>query len=288
MKRPAFAPAFLFGCTAGSSTPAPVAEYLLLPRMWFFGDSLLRELQAICASNLKLTAEESLRWSRERKKKVKKILLTTTGLIALGMAPAIAADLPARAYTKAPAAAIAINNWTGFYLGAMGGYAQENSSGIGTLSGGFAGGTAGYNWQMGNVVLGIEADAAWADVGANVGLFGGLASVDYTIRSMGTVRGRVGYAFDQVLVYGTGGYAWSDNRFTATALGVSVSDDRFHSGWTLGAGVEVMFAPKWSVKAEYLYKSLEGGTYFGNAVAGGVQVGTINLNSVQVGVNYHF
>ncbi|KRQ93266.1 hypothetical protein CQ12_22255 [Bradyrhizobium jicamae] len=219
---------------------------------------------------------------------MKKFLLTTTGLIALGMAPAIAADLPARGYTKAPAAAIAINNWSGFYLGAMGGYAQENTSGLGTLSGGFAGGTAGYNWQMGNLVLGLEADGAWADVGANVGLFGGLASVDYTIRSMGTVRGRVGYAFDSVLVYGTGGWAWSNNRFTATALGLSVSDDRFHSGWTLGAGVEVMFAPKWSVKAEYLYKSLEGGTYFGNAVPGGVQVGTINLNSVQVGVNYHF
>ena len=238
--------------------------------------------------NLKLTAEGIALESREREKKVKKILLTTASLIALGMAPAIAADLGARPYTKAPAAAIAINNWTGFYLGAMGGYAQENSDGIGTLSGGFAGGTAGYNWQMGNVVLGIEADAAWADVGANVGLFGGLASVDYTIRAMGTVRGRIGYAFDQVLVYGTGGYAWSDNRFTATALGVSVSDDRFHSGWTLGAGVEVMFAPKWSVKAEYLYKSLEGGTYFGSTVPGGVQVGTINLNSVQVGVNYHF
>ena len=107
---------------------------------------------------------------------MKKILLTTTALIALGIAPAAAADLAARPYTKAPAA-IAINNWSGFYLGAMGGYAQENSSGIGTLSGGFAGGTAGYNWQMGNVVLGIEADAAWADVGATVGLFGGLASV---------------------------------------------------------------------------------------------------------------
>ena len=107
---------------------------------------------------------------------VKKILLTTTALIALGIAPAAAADLAARPYTKAPAAAIAINNWTGFYLGAMGGYAQENSSGIGTLSGGFAGGTAGYNWQTGNIVLGIEADAAWADVGATIGLFGGLAS----------------------------------------------------------------------------------------------------------------
>jgi outer membrane immunogenic protein len=210
---------------------------------------------------------------------VKKILLTTTGLIALGMAPAIAADLPARAYTKAPAAAIAINNWTGFYLGAMGGYAQENSDGLGTLSGGFAGGTAGYNWQMGNIVLGIEADAAWADVGATVGAF------EARIRDMGTVRGRVGYAFDQVLIYGTGGYAWADNRFTVGAL----SDSTIHSGWTVGAGVEVMFAPKWSVKAEYLYRSFESQTYFAGVVLpGGVASGTLNLNSVQVGVNYHF
>ncbi|MGY2906482.1 outer membrane protein [Bradyrhizobium sp. URHC0002] len=219
---------------------------------------------------------------------MKKILLTTTALIAFGIAPAAAADLAARPYTKAPAAAIAINNWTGFYLGAMGGYAQENSSDIGTLSGGFAGGTAGYNWQTGNLVLGIEADAAWADVGATVAVVPGLASLSYKIRDMGTVRGRVGYAFDSVLIYGTGGWAWSDNRFTATALGVSISDSKFHSGWTLGAGVEVMFAPKWSVKAEYLYKSLEGQTYFGNVVRGGLPVGTINLNSVQLGVNYHF
>ena len=220
---------------------------------------------------------------------VKKILLTTTALIALGIAPAVAADLAARPYTKAPAAAIAINNWTGFYLGAMGGYAQENSSGIGTLSGGFAGGTAGYNWQTGNLVLGIEADAAWADVGATIGLFGGLASVSDKIRDMGTVRGRVGYAFDSVLIYGTGGWAWSDNRLTATALGASISDSKFHSGWTVGAGVEVMFAPKWSVKAEYLYRSFESQNYFAGVVRpAGLASGTLNLNSVQVGVNYHF
>ena len=89
----------------------------------------------------------------------------------------------------------------------------------------------------------------------------GLASADYTIRSMGTVRGRIGYAFDQVLLYGTGGYAWSDNRLSTTLLGLSISDSQFHSGWTVGAGVEVMFAPKWSVKAEYLYRSFEGQTY---------------------------
>ena len=219
---------------------------------------------------------------------MKKILLTTTALIVLGMAPVAAADLGARPYTKAPAAAVAINNWTGFYIGAMGGYAQENTSDLGQLSGGFAGGTAGYNWQAGNLVFGIEADAAWADVGTSVGILPGLASIDYTIRSMGTVRGRIGYAFDQVLLYGTGGYAWSDNRLTATAFNVSVSDSHFHSGWTVGAGVEVMFAPKWSVKAEYLYRSLEAQTYFASVVPGGLPVGTINLNSVQVGVNYHF
>jgi outer membrane immunogenic protein len=225
---------------------------------------------------------------KEGRKNVKKILLTTTALIALGIAPAAAADLAARPYTKAPPMAVAINNWGGFYIGAMGGYAQENSDGLGTLSGGFAGGTAGYNWQMGNVVLGIEADAAWADVGATVGLFGGLASVSSTIRDMGTVRGRVGYAFDSVLIYGTGGYAWADNRMTATLLGLSASDSHFHSGWTVGAGVEVMFAPKWSVKAEYLYRSFQGETYNFPGIAVGVASGTLNLNSVQVGVNYHF
>jgi outer membrane immunogenic protein len=209
---------------------------------------------------------------------VKKILLTTTALIALGIAPAAAADLAARPYTKAPAAAIAINNWTGFYLGAMGGYAQENSDGVGRLSGGFAGGTAGYNWQMGNIVLGLEADAAWADVGATVGLF------EARIRDMGTVRGRVGYAFDQVLIYGTGGFAWADNRFTIAGL----SDSKVHSGWTVGAGVEVMFAPKWSVKAEYLYRSFDSENYFTGIIPGGLASGTLNLNSVQVGVNYHF
>lgn len=218
---------------------------------------------------------------------MKKILLTTTGLIALGMAPAMAADLAARPYTKAPAAAIAINNWTGFYIGAMGGYAQEDTSAlaVGTISGGFAGGTAGYNWQMGNVVLGLEVDGAWADVGASLG-DPAIASLETRIRSMGTVRGRVGYAFDQVLIYGTGGYAWADNRVTVSVLGLSVSDSQFHSGWTAGAGVEVMFAPKWSVKAEYLYKSFQSEDYFAGIAP--IASGTLNLNSVQVGVNYHF
>jgi outer membrane immunogenic protein len=121
-----------------------------------------------------------------------------------------------------------------------------------------------------------------------VGLFGGLAAVNSNIRDMGTVRGRIGYAIDSVLIYGTGGYAWADNRITATGPGGSISDSHVHSGWTAGAGIEVMFAPRWSVKAEYLYRSLQGETYFAGIAPPGVTTGTINLNSVQVGVNYHF
>ncbi|XIA67861.1 outer membrane protein [Bradyrhizobium sp. TZ2] len=129
---------------------------------------------------------------------------------------------------------------------------------MGTLSGGFAGGTVGYNWQNGNLVLGLEADGAWADVGIG-------PRVDRLHDPLdGTVRGRIGYAFDQVLpLWHRRPTRGLDNRLSATVLGVSISDSHpFHSGWTVGAGVEVMFAPKWSFKAEYLYRSFEGQTYF--------------------------
>jgi outer membrane immunogenic protein len=224
---------------------------------------------------------------KPEKKRMKKVLLTAVSLLALGTASAVAADLPARTYSKAPAMASPITNWSGFYVGAMGGYAAENTSDVGKLSGGFAGGTLGYNWQTGGLVLGIEADAAWSDVGATVGDPALLAFSD-KIRDMGTVRGRIGYAFDQFLIYGTAGYAWADNRLTITAGPASVSESRVLNGWAAGAGVEVMFAPKWSVKAEYLYRSFQGDTYFASTNPPGLPVGTITLNSVQVGVNYHF
>jgi outer membrane immunogenic protein len=214
------------------------------------------------------------------KEKMKKALLTAVSLVALGMAPAFAADLPARTYTKAPVAVAAINNWSGFYLGAMGGYAKEDAA-FAPVSGGFAGGTIGYNWQTGPVVFGLEADAAWADLNSTATI-PGLVTASAKVQDLGTVRGRVGYAFDQVLLYGTGGYAWADTKLSATVLGLSASESHVLNGWAAGAGVEVMFAPKWSVKAEYLYRS------FGSQNFLGVPSGTLNMNSVQVGVNYHF
>lgn len=220
---------------------------------------------------------------------MKKLLLTTVAFAALGMAPAVAADLAARTYTKAPAMA-PLPSWAGFYIGGMGGYATEDS-GSPKIQGGFAGGTVGYNWQTANWVYGLEADAAWADINASAAgaaVIPGLGLVGVTasdkINSTGTVRGRIGYAFNTVLLYATGGYAWANNKLSigAPALGLSASQEKFLSGWTVGAGVEVMFAPKWSVKGEYLYKSFDGQTFFG------VPTGDLNLHSVQVGINYHF
>ena len=190
--------------------------------------------------------------------KIRNVLLASAGMFALSaIAPAMAADMAARApYVKAPPPA-AIYNWTGFYIGGFGGYASEDS-GNPKMEGGFAGGTIGYNWQAGNIVYGLEVDA------------------------LGTARGRIGFAVDKVLFYGTGGYAWVDNKISVSALGVTASQSNFHSGWTVGAGIEAFIAPQWSVKGEYLYRSLGSETYFG------VPSPDLNLHSVQFGVNYHF
>ncbi|MGY3035858.1 outer membrane immunogenic protein [Bradyrhizobium sp. USDA 4354] len=214
---------------------------------------------------------------------MKKVLLASACLFALA-APASAADLAARPYTKAPVAVASVYNWTGFYLGIVGGGAWQDASDI-KMKGGFVGGTAGYNWQTGNVVFGIEADGAWADASDTVTILG--VSVKSKTDAMGTVRGRIGYAVNNVLFYGTGGYAWVDNKITATLGAVSISDTKWHSGWTVGAGVEAFFAPQWSVKGEYLYRSLGGETYF-SGIGAPLTTGTLEYHTVQVGVNYHF
>jgi len=90
-----------------------------------------------------------------------------------------------------------------------------------------------------------------------------------------------------VLFYCTGGFAWADNRISVTAPGFGVSDSQVHTGWTAGAGVEYMFAPHWSLKGEYLYKSFGGENYTFSGI-GTFSTGTLNVNSGQVGVNYHF
>jgi outer membrane immunogenic protein len=200
---------------------------------------------------------------------------------------ACAADLPAApAYSKAPAVVAPVTNWTGFYVGAMGGYAAEATSDPLAMKGGFAGATVGYNWQFGTFVAGLEADGAWADVSQSSTLLG--VTMTAKADALATVRGRVGVAFDQVLLYGTGGLALADAQISGSSGGLTASDSKTLTGWTAGAGVEWMFMPHWSLKAEYLYRSLAGQTFFATQFLPGIPTGTLNLNSGQVGVNFHF
>jgi outer membrane immunogenic protein len=193
---------------------------------------------------------------------------------------ACAADLPSPAYSKAPAMVSPAINWSGFYIGAMGGYASETGSDPLGIKGGFGGATVGYNWQFGTIVAGIEADGAFADVSNSATLAGVTGTVK--IDALATVRGRIGVAFDQILLYGTGGLALADTKVSATALGVTLSDNKTEAGWTVGAGAEWMFMPRWSLTAEYLYRR------FDNTTAFGFSTGTLAVNSGQVGVNFHF
>jgi outer membrane immunogenic protein len=196
----------------------------------------------------------------------KSFLLVTASLVALGAAaPAVAADLAARPYTKAPPAPIAaIYDWSGFYIGVNGGGGSAHTTwdfvGIGTegshnATGGTVGGQIGYRWQTGQWVFGVEGQGNWADFsGDNVSnIFPGDRNRT-RINSFGLITGQVGYAWNNVLAYVKGGAAVVGDKFdvysTATgALLGSTSQTRW--GGTVGAGLEVGFAPNWSVGVEY-------------------------------------
>src|SRR6201987_2780438 len=160
---------------------------------------------------------------------MKKLVLTAVGLVALGAAPALAADLPARTYTKAPPPVVApIYNWGGFYIGADGGGGSSRkcwtdgglvsiSLGCHDATGGLAGGQIGYRWQMTNWVFGVEAQGDWANLkGSNSSLTAIIPYMNQTkIDALGLFTGQVGYAWDNVLWYLKGGGAVTDNKYTS-------------------------------------------------------------------------
>jgi outer membrane immunogenic protein len=225
---------------------------------------------------------------------MKRILITIALMTSTGTASA--ADMQAVPYTRAPYVSPAYN-WTGFYIGAMGGYgwSDEVRASIGgltfstssnDLNGGFAGGTVGHNWQMGTWVLGIEADAAWSDIKFSQSAFG--VTVADKIQSFGSVTGRIGYLpLQSLMLYFKGGYAWADNLVSASGFGVTFAESRFHSGGTVGAGLEYMFLPNLSAKLEYMWADYGNSNYLTNFVPGGIGLGA-TVNTVKGGVNYHF
>jgi outer membrane immunogenic protein len=107
------------------------------------------------------------------------------------------------------------------------------------------------------------------------------------VQSFGSVTGRIGFAANAALFYAKGGYAWADNQLSASALGLTLSESHMHSGWTIGGGLEYMFAPNWSGKIEYMFADYSNVSYLTAFAPGGIGLG-MTVNSVKAGVNYHF
>lgn len=221
-----------------------------------------------------------------------------------GGVAANAADMPVKAPIVSPPP-IKLYNWTGLYVGINGGGVWGRSSftyvATGTdvghkNSGGLIGGTIGYNYQLpSNWVLGVEADWDWANVKGNAPCPNPAFDCKTKIESIGTLRGRIGYAWNQVLLYGTGGLAWEYvNVETVNLAGVATPTSgtatngtkKWATGWTVGAGVEYGFWTNWSVKLEYLYADFGTHRY---TVDNSLQVDSRQReNIVRVGVNYRF
>jgi outer membrane immunogenic protein len=203
-----------------------------------------------------------------------KRIARAAGLLAtIAAGAAAAADLP-RSYYTAPAP-LSAYSWTGPYLGGNLGYEWAATSNNPTRPSGFAGGVqGGYNWQSGQLVLGGEADLQIS--GAN----DTFAPWKFSNPWFGTVRGRAGYAVNNILIYGTAGIALGELQAQSFGL---VSENHTNVGWTAGAGVEAGFAPNWSAKVEYLFVDLASNTYALTGTSNG-----LSASLFRMGVNYHF
>jgi outer membrane immunogenic protein len=226
---------------------------------------------------------------------MKKLLLGAAALVAFA-APALSADLGARPYTKAPAytAPQVVYNWTGFYVGGHvgGAFAGDNSL-LGNDARFFGGVQGGFDYQFaGNWVVGAEAQYSWLANSNNGVLFPGGTLVSSNNNQLGSVTGRLGYALGPALLYAKGGYAWRDNAsltvINAGAPAAFTTAGNHKDGYTVGAGLEYMFTPNWSAKAEYQYYNFGNTTFTaGPADIAGVRFRN-DEHTVKAGLNYRF
>ena len=220
---------------------------------------------------------------------MRRVLLTSVALLASLATAAVAADLPRRMPTKAPAYVPAGYNWTGFYVGINGGYGWGRSywnsfGGRDRVSGGMVGGTVGYNWQaLGSPwVFGLEGDIDWTDIKGTFANAGCPTGCQTKNDWLGTARGRVGYAWDRVMPYVTGGAAFGDIKATQTGVGTA-SDTNV--GWTAGGGIEAALMGNLTGKIEYLHVDL--GSVTCTVCAPATRVG-FHDDQLRAGVNYRF
>jgi outer membrane immunogenic protein len=218
---------------------------------------------------------------------MKRVLLAGVALAAL-MGSASAADIPRRVVERpvaAPVPYVAAYNWTGFYVGLNGGWGWGADT---DGSGGLVGGTVGYNWQMNQVVFGLEADIAWSGIESDGDVCRRGLRCDASIDWFGTARGRVGLAMDRFMPYVTGGLAYGD--VSATRAAGLPDRSEMQAGWTLGAGMEFALTAPWTAKLEYLYVDLgDLDNFCGRRCGpGGPNNVEFNAHIIRAGLNYRF
>lgn len=234
---------------------------------------------------------------------MKKLLLSVAA-VALSVGSAVAADLPSR---KAPPAYIPppppVLTWTGLYAGlnigggwmerynndfglaynGIGWNAPYYAPGLSSPGGGvIGGGQIGYNYQLTPMfVVGLEADIQGTSMGGSNNM-APWSAPSRAVQWFGTVRGRIGASVfsPQLLVYGTGGFAYGDLRLNNGPFGSMVETA---TGWTAGGGAEYAILPNWSVKGEYLYTNI--GAYYPGTQ--GLEH-RIHFHTIRAGVNYKF
>lgn len=220
-----------------------------------------------------------------------------------------AADLPVAPAPQAPAVylppAPPPYSWTGIYFGVngggtfahasdtatiTGGLAAGSASGSGSANGGVFGGQIGFNYQINQLVLGMEGDFDWSSVSSTstFGILSETSKVDW----LATIRGRAGFAIDRVMIYGTGGVAFvptSDN-VTATGFGTIFNASSTNVGWTVGAGAEAAFAQNWTARVEYLFVDSKFTLNGPLALVGGNGTinGTLTDSIIRAGVNFKY
>ncbi|MBP0579788.1 porin family protein [Labrys sp. LIt4] len=220
------------------------------------------------------------------------LLLTSTAAIAADLAPA----------PVEPVAPVVVPfSWTGFYAGANVGYAFGGRDTVGIhdpaflgdlgklTAKGFLGGLqAGYNYQFDNIVVGIETDFQGAQIKDTVhGVVAGEPGrARSDIKWYGTLRPRIGYAYDRFLIYATGGLAYGNIDYKLSYNGASFSDSNTKVGWTAGAGLEYAFTDNLSGRVEYQYVNF--GSYTVRGAGTLHSKASPDFHAVRLGVNYKF
>jgi outer membrane immunogenic protein len=244
------------------------------------------------------------------------VAIVGAGLLSIAgfVGAASAADLPAATYTKASAIVDPVYTWTGFYLGIEGGFDWGRSqhswndpatpafiglpitNGI-KADGGLVGGTFGYNYQFSNnVVIGFENDISWTNSRGTASYIAPFTSGDTAQTSQSwlyTARGRLGFAWNRWMVFGTGGVAFTDEGMQLCNLAFGCgSQSKTVAGWTAGGGVEYAFTDNWSAKLEYLHNDFGSQSFARTLDTGGgtfhAQNVTLTNDIVRAGVNYRF